>query len=130
VVVGEGGSGGALAIGVADCVLMLEYSVYSVISPEGCASILWRDASKVADAAEQLKLTAPDLKRLGVIDEIVPEADGGAHRDPAITASHLRSALRRHLKELLQLGAAELVERRYKKFRAMGSHVEAPVPAD
>jgi acetyl-CoA carboxylase carboxyl transferase subunit alpha len=127
VVVGEGGSGGALAIGVADRVLMLEYSIYSVISPEGCASILWRDASKVADAAEQLKLTAPDLKRLGIIDEIVPEADGGAHRDPAVSASHLRSVLKRCLKELLLLDSDELVEQRYQKFRAMGAHVEAPV---
>jgi len=125
VVVGEGGSGGALAIGVADRVLMLEYSIYSVISPEGCASILWRDPSKVGEAAEQLKLTAPDLKRLGVIDEIVPEADGGAHRDPAVSASHLRSVLKRCLKELLQLGASELVEQRYQKFRAMGAHTEA-----
>src|SRR5262245_27861728 len=130
VVVGEGGSGGALAIGVADRILMLEYSVYSVISPEGCASILWRDPSKVAEAAEQLKLTAPDLKRLGVIDEIVPEADGGAHRDPALSASHLRSALKRSLKELLQLSSAELVERRYQKFRAMGAHREALAPQE
>jgi acetyl-CoA carboxylase carboxyl transferase subunit alpha len=127
VVVGEGGSGGAIAIGVADRIMMLEYSIYSVISPEGCASILWRDPSKVADAAEQLKLTAPDLKRLGVIDEIVPEADGGAHRDPAVSASYLRSALKRSLKELLQLGTDELVEGRYQKFRAMGAHTDAPV---
>jgi acetyl-CoA carboxylase carboxyl transferase subunit alpha len=127
VVVGEGGSGGALAIGVADRVMMLEYSIYSVISPEGCASILWRDPSKVADAAEQLKLTAPDLKRLGVIDEIVPEAEGGAHRDPAVTASHLRTALKRSLKELVQLDSNDLVERRYQKFRAMGAYTEAPV---
>ncbi len=128
VVIGEGGSGGALAIGVADRVLMLEYSVYSVISPEGCASILWRDSTRVADAAEQLKLTANDLVRLGVIDEIVPEADGGAHRDPAITASNLRTALKRHLKELSQLPAKELVEQRYRKFRAMGAYAETPGP--
>jgi acetyl-CoA carboxylase carboxyl transferase subunit alpha len=130
VVVGEGGSGGALAIGVADRILMLEYSIYSVISPEGCASILWRDPSKVAEAAAQLKLTAPDLKRLGVIDEIVPEADGGAHRDPALTASHLRSSLKRCLKELLQLSPDDLVERRYQKFRAMGAHTETPAPQE
>jgi acetyl-CoA carboxylase carboxyl transferase subunit alpha len=128
VVVGEGGSGGALAIGVADRVFMLEYSIYSVISPEGCASILWRDPSKVADAAEQLKLTAPDLLRLGVIDEIVPEADGGAHRDPALTASNLRTAVKRCLKELCQIPSDELVERRYQKFRAIGAYAEAPAP--
>jgi acetyl-CoA carboxylase carboxyl transferase subunit alpha len=125
VVIGEGGSGGALAIGVADRVLMLEYSVYSVITPEGCASILWRDPTKVAEAAEQLKLTAPDLKRLGVIDEIVPEADGGAHRDPAVSASHLRSAIKRNLKELSQLPSEELVEQRYQKFRAHGAYAPA-----
>ena len=128
VVIGEGGSGGALAIGVADRVLILEYGVYSVISPEGCASILWRDPSKVADAAQQLKLTAPDLLGLGVVDEIVPEADGGAHRDPAVTASNLRSALKRHLKELLALAPDELVERRYQKFRAMGAYERAEQP--
>jgi acetyl-CoA carboxylase carboxyl transferase subunit alpha len=126
VVIGEGGSGGALAIGVADRVLMLEYSVYSVISPEGCASILWRDASRVADAAEQLKLTAKDLVRLGICDEIIPEADGGAHRDPAVTASTLRTAVKRHLKELSKLSPAELVEQRYQKFRAMGAYSETP----
>ena len=130
VVIGEGGSGGALAIGVADRILMFESSIYSVISPEGCASILWRDPSKVGEAAEQLKLTAPDLKRLGIIDEIIPEADGGAHRDPALTASHLRSALKRCLKELVQLPPKELVEQRYRKFRAMGAHTEAPAAAE
>jgi acetyl-CoA carboxylase carboxyl transferase subunit alpha len=121
VVIGEGGSGGALAIGVADCVLMLEYSIYSVISPEGCASILWRDPTRVSDAAQQLKLTAPDLLSLGVIDEVVPEADGGAHRDPALTASNLRTVIKKHLKELRQLSPDDLVERRYQKFRAMGA---------
>jgi acetyl-CoA carboxylase carboxyl transferase subunit alpha len=122
-VIGEGGSGGALAIGVADRILMLEYSIYSVISPEGCASILWRDSSKVGEAATQLKLTAPDLLRLGIIDEIVPEAGGGAHRDPPLNASNLRAALKRNLAELMSLPKAELVERRYQKFRAMGSFV-------
>jgi acetyl-CoA carboxylase carboxyl transferase subunit alpha len=130
VVIGEGGSGGALAIGVADRILMFEYSIYSVISPEGCASILWRDPSKVGEAAAQLKLTAPDLKRLGVIDEIVPEADGGAHRDPALTASHLRSVLKRCLKELVQLPSKELVEQRYRKFRAMGAYTETPAATE
>jgi acetyl-CoA carboxylase carboxyl transferase subunit alpha len=120
-VIGEGGSGGALAIGVADRVLMMEYSIYSVISPEGCASILWRDPTRVSDAAQQLKLTAPDLLGLGIIDEVVPEADGGAHRDAALTASNLRTAIKKHLKELSQLPSDELVEMRYQKFRAMGA---------
>ncbi len=128
VVIGECGSGGALAIGVADRVLMLEYSVYSVISPEGCASILWRDPTKVGEAADQLKLTATDLVRLGVCDEIIPEADGGAHRDPAVTASNLRTAVKRHFKELSQLSPKDLVEQRYRKFRAMGAYAETPAP--
>ena len=124
IVVGEGGSGGALALGVADRILMLEYSIYSVISPEGCASILWRDPAKVPEAAAQLRLTAPDLVGLGVCDEIIPEAPGGAHRDTALTAGKVRVALKRHLKELTALPRAELVERRYQKFRAMGAFVE------
>lgn len=124
-VIGEGGSGGALAIGVADRVLMLEYSIYSVISPEGCASILWRDPKRVPDAAAQLKLTAQDLEELGVCDEIVPEAPGGAHRDAAVTASKLRSALKRHLSELSELGPSDLVETRYRKFRQLGAYATA-----
>jgi len=125
VVIGEGGSGGALALGVTDRILMLEYSIYSVISPEGCASILWRDPSKIGEAATQLKLTAPDLLQLGVCDEIIPEAAGGAHRNAALTAAKLRMALKRHLKELVELPPAELIERRYQKFRKMGSFVES-----
>jgi acetyl-CoA carboxylase carboxyl transferase subunit alpha len=124
IVIGEGGSGGALALGVADRILMLEYAIYSVISPEGCASILWRDPAKVPEAAAQLKLTAPDLVDLGVCDEIVPEAPGGAHRDVAVTAARLRSALKRHLRELSALSGPELVERRYQKFRAIGAFTE------
>ena len=124
VVIGEGGSGGALALGVADRILMLEYSIYSVISPEGCASILWRDPRKVPEAASQLKLTATDLLDLGICDEIIAEAPGGAHRDAAVTASRLRVALKHHLKELVALPAAELVERRYQKFRAIGTFTE------
>ncbi len=124
VVIGEGGSGGALAIGVADRILMLEYSIYSVISPEGCASILWRDPAKVPEAAEQLRLTAPDLVRLGVCDEVIPEAPGGAHRDPALTASNLRSAIKRHLKELSTFDPDTLKARRYQKFRQMGAYTE------
>ena len=121
-VIGEGGSGGALAIGVADRILMLEYSIYSVISPEGCASILWRDPARVPDAAAQLKLTASDLESLGLCDEIVPEAPGGAHRDAAITASKLRSALKRQLADLEPLSPDELLAARYRKFREMGAY--------
>jgi acetyl-CoA carboxylase carboxyl transferase subunit alpha len=124
VVIGEGGSGGALALGVTDRILMLEYSIYSVISPEGCASILWRDPAKIGEAATQLKLTAPDLVELGICDEIVAEAAGGAHRDAARTAAKLREALKRHLRELVALPPAELVERRYQKFRKMGAYIE------
>ena len=124
IVIGEGGSGGALAIGVADRILMLEYSIYSVITPEGCASILWRDPAKVPEAAAQLKLTAPDLVRLGICDEIIPEAPGGAHRGTAVTAAKIRSAIKRHLRELCALSPAELVEQRYQKFRAMGAFHE------
>jgi acetyl-CoA carboxylase carboxyl transferase subunit alpha len=124
-VIGEGGSGGALALGVGDRILMLEYAIYSVISPEGCASILWKDQSKVADSAAQLKLTAPDLLRLGVCDEIIKEGAGGAHRDLAATAGSLRAALRRHLDELCALAPAELLARRYDKYRAIGVTEEA-----
>src|SRR5688500_16775539 len=124
VVIGEGGSGGALALGVTDRILMLEYSIYSVISPEGCASILWRDPAKISEAATQLKLTAPDLVQLGICDEIIPEAAGGAHRNPAVTAARLRSALKQHLKELVEMPTAELIEKRYQKFRKMGAFVE------
>jgi acetyl-CoA carboxylase carboxyl transferase subunit alpha len=126
VVIGEGGSGGALALGVTDRILMLEYSIYSVISPEGCASILWRDPAKVGEAAAQLKLTAPDLVELGICDEIVPECAGGAHRNAAQTAAKLRGALKKHLKELIELSVPELVEQRYQKFRKMGAFVETP----
>ncbi|HUS31821.1 MAG TPA: acetyl-CoA carboxylase carboxyltransferase subunit alpha [Kofleriaceae bacterium] len=126
IVIGEGGSGGALALGVTDRILMLEYSIYSVISPEGCASILWRDPAKIAEAATQLKLTAPDLLHLGICDEIIPEAAGGAHRSPAQTAAKMRMAIKKHLKELVELPPAELVERRYQKFRKMGAFIESP----
>jgi acetyl-CoA carboxylase carboxyl transferase subunit alpha len=125
VVIGEGGSGGALALGVANRILMMEYATYSVISPEGCASILWRDDSKKPEAAEAMKMTAGDLLRLGVIDEIIPEAPGGAHRDHDLTAQNLGDALRRHLAELLPLGPQALREDRYRKFRHMGAYVES-----
>jgi acetyl-CoA carboxylase carboxyl transferase subunit alpha len=126
-VIGEGGSGGALALGVADRILMLEYSVYSVISPEGCASILWRDDDKKGEAAAAMKMTARDLQRLGVVDEVVREAPGGAHRDVDITARNLATSLRRHLAELWALPPQRLVELRYEKYRAMGAFVEAAV---
>ncbi len=119
-VIGEGGSGGALALGVTDRILMLEYAIYSVISPEGCASILWKDQAKIGDAAQELKITAPDLLRLGVCDEIVKEGTGGAHRDLAGTCASLRASLERHLVDLSALSPAELLDHRYRKFRAMG----------
>jgi acetyl-CoA carboxylase carboxyl transferase subunit alpha len=128
VVIGEGGSGGALAIGVANRVLMLQYSWYSVISPESCAAILYRDASKGEKAAEALKLTARDAFNLGVVDELVEEAAGGAHRDPALTAQNLGVALRKHLRELRQLSSDAVVGDRYAKFRKMGPITEPPPP--
>jgi acetyl-CoA carboxylase carboxyl transferase subunit alpha len=119
-VIGEGGSGGALAIGVGDCVMLLEYSTYSVISPEGCASILWKDAEKAAQAAEALGITAPRLLELGLIDEIVSEPLGGAHRDMEQTAGALREALSRNLDVLLQVPSKELLERRYERLMQYG----------
>jgi acetyl-CoA carboxylase carboxyl transferase subunit alpha len=124
-VIGEGGSGGALALGVADRILMMEYATYSVISPEGCASILWRDDDKKAEAAAAMKMTAPDLERLGIVDEVVPEAPGGAHRDFDLTVSNLGRALRRHLDELGALPSDKLRGLRYDKFRQMGAFVES-----
>ncbi len=120
VVTGEGGSGGALAIGVANRVLMLEYAVYSVISPEGCAAILWNDAAKAPEAAELMRITAPDLLRLGVIDGIVPEPPGGAHRDWETTVARLREVLRAELAGLADKPAGTLVAERYEKFRRIG----------
>ncbi len=119
-VIGEGGSGGALAIGVGNRVLMLEHSIYSVISPEGCASILFRDASRADKAAEALKVTAPDLLALKVIDEVVPEPEGGAHRDHAKMAQTLGGVLRKHFDSLKKLSPDQLVSDRYAKFRALG----------
>jgi acetyl-CoA carboxylase carboxyl transferase subunit alpha len=124
-VIGEGGSGGALALGVADRILMMEYATYSVISPEGCASILWRDDDKKAEAAAAMKMTAPDLERLGIVDQVVPEAPGGAHRDFDLTASNLGGALQRQLAELASLSPDRLRELRYDKFRRMGAFVES-----
>jgi acetyl-CoA carboxylase carboxyl transferase subunit alpha len=125
VVVGEGGSGGALALGVADRILMLENAIYSVISPEGCAAILWKTATAKDKAAEALKLTAADLIALGVVDDIVPEPLGGAHTDWDVTAAALRSALLRHLAELEGLPAGERRAARWSKFDAMGAWVGA-----
>ncbi len=119
-VTGEGGSGGALALGIGDRVLMLEHSTYSVISPEGCASILWKDAARKKDAAEAMKMTAGDLASLDVIDEIVPEPPGGAHADPAGAAAALGEAIERHLGQVADLTPEERRERRYRRFRALG----------
>ncbi len=120
VVIGEGGSGGALALAVADVVLMFENSVYSVISPEGCAAILWRDAKKAPIAAEALKLTASDVLRLGVVDGVMPEPVGGAHRDPETAAATLKAELLRHLDAMSGVSGPERVVRRREKFRALG----------
>jgi acetyl-CoA carboxylase carboxyl transferase subunit alpha len=128
VITGEGGSGGALAIGMGNRVLMLEYAVYSVISPEGCAAILWGDAGKAAEAAEVMKVTAPDLLRLAVIDAIVPEPVGGAHRDWDAAAAQLRVALREHLAALAHLEAEALLTDRYDKFRRIGAFEETALP--
>jgi acetyl-CoA carboxylase carboxyl transferase subunit alpha len=123
-ITGEGGSGGALAIAVGDRILMLEHSVYAVISPEGCAAILWSDGTKGEQAAEALKPTAKDIIKLGVIDEIISEPNGGAHRDHKATAKSMKEAIARNLAELNKLSADELVEGRYNKFRAMTRCVE------
>jgi len=124
VVIGEGGSGGALALGVADRVLMFENSVYSVISPEGCAAILWKDATQRERAAEALKLTAQDLLRLKLIDEIIPEPLGGAHQDPEAAGEALRETLLRHLTALRRMRPERLVRRRGEKYAAMGTFAE------
>jgi acetyl-CoA carboxylase carboxyl transferase subunit alpha len=119
-VTGEGGSGGALALGIGDRILMLEHSIYSVISPEGCAAILWKDAARKKDAAEALRLTASDLKEFRVVDEIVPEPPGGAHADPAGAAAAVGEAIERNLREIADLTPEERRERRYRRFRALG----------
>lgn len=123
-VIGEGGSGGALGIGVGDKVLILENAYYSVISPEGCAAILWKDRAKAPEAAGALKLTAADLLKLAVVDEIIKEPLGGAHRGPVETANNIKEAILRNLKELQQLSPEELIKARYKKYRKMGVYEE------
>jgi acetyl-CoA carboxylase carboxyl transferase subunit alpha len=125
VVIGEGGSGGALALGVSNRVLMFEHSLYSVISPEGCAGILWNDGSRAQDAAKALKYTAQDLIKFNIIDEIIPEPLGGAHVAPQQSLSNLKKAVLKHFKELVQLSPEDLIEDRYQKFRQMGEFAEA-----
>jgi acetyl-CoA carboxylase carboxyl transferase subunit alpha len=120
-VIGEGGSGGAIAIAAADRVLMLEHAIYSVISPEGCASILWRSATHAADAAEALRLTAQDLLTLGVIDEIIPEPPGGAHRVREEVIAQLSATIDKHLTELMAMDATRLIKNRHEKYLAMGA---------
>jgi len=127
VIIGEGGSGGALGIGVGDRLLMLEHSYYSVISPEGCSAILWKNSGFKEKAAEILKLTATDLKDLGVLDEIVPEPLGGAHRDPGSMARALRDSLLTHLRALENLSGDEIVQQRYEKLKGMGIFEETAV---
>jgi acetyl-CoA carboxylase carboxyl transferase subunit alpha len=125
---GEGGSGGALGLAIGDRVLMMEHAVYSVISPEGCAAILWKDAARKKDAAEAMKITARDMKDLGVVDEIIPEPPGGAHADPAAASAAVGEAIERHLREVKDLTSEERRERRYRKFRALGATETAARP--
>lgn len=125
VVIGEGGSGGALGIGIADRVLMMENAYYSVISPEGCAAILWKHREHAPEAASALKLSAQDLSKLGIIDGIIPEPLGGAHNDPAAAAESLKVAILEAIGTLVKIPTAELLEQRYQKFRALGQYTEA-----
>ncbi len=121
IVIGEGGSGGALGIGVADRICVLENAYYSVISPEGCAAILWKDGARAPEAAEALKLTAQDLLKMGFIDEIIPEPMGGAHHDRQKTADNLKESVQRNLKSLTVIPKERLLDARYQKFRKIGS---------
>lgn len=125
VVIGEGGSGGALAIGVGDKLLMLEYSIYSVISPEGCATILWKSTEKAEDAAEAMRITASSLNAFGLVDEVLPEPLGGAHRNPKAMAEVVRNALLSNLEELAQLSTEQLLERRQQRLASFGQFKEA-----
>lgn len=126
-IIGEGGSGGALAIAVADAVMMLQYSTYSVISPEGCASILWKSAEKAAEAAETMGITAARLKTLGLVDRVINEPMGGAHRDQRAMAIALKKALQDQLKQLAAMSSAELVERRFERVMSYGRFKEIPL---
>lgn len=130
VVIGEGGSGGALALGVGNRVLMLENAIYSAISPNGAASILWKDASRADEAAEAMKITAKDLLELEIIEEIIPEPQGGAHRDIETQSQSIKTAIEKHLTELLAMSADELIEDRYLKFRKIGYYRMAELEAD
>src|SRR5262249_25497526 len=123
IIIGEGGSGGALGISVADRILMLEHAIFYVASPEAAASILWRDASFAANAAESMKITAPELLSLGLIEEIIPEPLGGAHRDHRAAANALKDAIHKNLDELRQLKSDELLERRYQRYRRIGTRI-------
>jgi len=129
-IVGEGGSGGALGIGVADRILILENAYYSVISPEGCAAIRWKDRANTAKAAAALKITAKDLLELKIVDEIVPEPLGGAHTDPAATAAILKERLLHNLEAILELSIADRLKKRYEKFRSHGQFIEKAEPAE
>jgi acetyl-CoA carboxylase carboxyl transferase subunit alpha len=124
-VIGEGGSGGALGVGVGDWIAMLDHAYYSVISPEGCAAILWRDRARAAEAAAALKLTSSDLLELGIIDEVIEEPLGGAHRDPELVAQHLRASILRFLKLTGSISVEALLEHRYKRFRRLGVYAPA-----
>ena len=122
--IGEGGSGGALAIGVSDRLLMLQYAVYSVISPEGCASILWKSAEKAEEAAEAMRITAESLNQFGLVDEVLPEPLGAAHRDPAAAADVIHNALLKHLEELDRLNIDQLLESRQRRLAGFGQFKE------
>jgi acetyl-CoA carboxylase carboxyl transferase subunit alpha len=124
VVIGEGGSGGALAIGVCDRLLMLQYSIYSVISPEGCASILWKSAEKAKEAAEAMRITAESLNEFGLVDEVLPEPLGAAHRDPSAAADVIRNALLKYLTDLDQLDIDQLLEQRQRRLDGFGQYKE------
>ncbi|MBW7459340.1 acetyl-CoA carboxylase carboxyl transferase subunit alpha, partial [Paenibacillus sepulcri] len=124
VVIGEGGSGGALALGVGNRVLMLENAIYSVISPNGAASILWKDAARADEAASVMKITADDLVGFGIVEEIIPEPQGGAHRDLHAQSEFIKDAVTRHLQELSSLTAEQLIDDRYEKFRRIGQYQE------
>jgi acetyl-CoA carboxylase carboxyl transferase subunit alpha len=127
VVIGEGGSGGAIGIAVANRVLMMENSVYSVIPPEGCAAILWRDPTRGRDAAEALKITSDEALKMGVIEEIISEPLGGAHRNPDVAATSLKKAILRNIEELESMSADDLAQQRYDRFRAIGAYRVAEI---
>lgn len=130
VIIGEGGSGGAIGMGVGDRILMLEHAIYSVIPPEGCAAILWRDREKAPEAAAALDLTAQRARKLGIVDEVLPEPLGGAHRDPAAMAATIKRALLKHLNQLGKLSAQELVASRMERLRCLAVFREPPGPSD